>query len=108
MLRQFPIQTPEHLYRETWYFIYEARHFNEANDTLASLQFASKNLGITVEDPVWVEIQRPNADEMEKAMNNATRGFKKEQLPTMAMILLNRENDYKDLKNKCLQMGILS
>jgi hypothetical protein len=75
---------------------------------LASFQFASKSLNIIVEEPIWIELSRPDPNEMVRAMEDATRGCPKDQLPQMALVLLNRENDYRDLKNKLLSMSILS
>jgi hypothetical protein len=38
--------------------IYEERNYELANTLLSTLQGASKKLGLRVEEPYWIEIQR--------------------------------------------------
>ena len=58
-MKNLPIQKPsEALAYQQWAIVYERKHFNQANTMFETLQQASVKLGIRVEEPSWIEIDR--------------------------------------------------
>lgn len=59
-LRTLAIQVPvkESLSYQRWAVLYEKRHYNQANGLFQTMQQASVKIGLRVEEPLWIEVER--------------------------------------------------
>lgn len=105
-LARLSIQKPVNLGTEEWIMIYQEpksgrgrSHYNEANNVYNSLSEASRELGITVGEPYWIELD--NEGDMKQIENelqhyiNAQSGMR---FPKIIVMILGQEYLYKDLK----------
>jgi len=103
VLRRLPIQKPVALEHEKWIFVYENRNENAANQVFQTMQMASKQLGIRVEEPYWIYTdQERNTAQLDdwllEYMVGEDAGGKKFRFPTIVVVLLSQERNYADHK----------
>ena len=117
VLRKLPIQKAVDLTKDDWVIVYqEAKHggrrnFEIADKVFRTLRDSCGMLKIKVEEPHFIELQKEDdAGELEKAllnymMRDRDGGFRH---PKIAMCILDRESNYKMVKEVCAMYQIPS
>ena len=90
-LRKAALDEPVRLAEGRWLFFYFDKHFNLANEVFDTMQRASGQLKIRVEEPQWVEVPiHLGPKEMVTAIEQSVDP-KKHQI---AFVLIDRQTDY--------------
>lgn len=97
--KQFPIHEKVDL--DKWICVYHVDDFSSAETLLDKLQFCSKKLGITVKEPMWVEVTSSNPKDWIKAVNKCDPQTYK---IVFFIIPFRQEHMYKDLKISSLSL----
>lgn len=101
-----PIQKAAKLKAGRWILVYDKRNFDNANNVFTCLQKSSINLGIIVEEPVWFELESFNhSDVFERQLREYC---KKSGEPSIVMLMLAQERQYKLYKNICYNQNVIS
>jgi hypothetical protein len=95
-LRRLPVQKPVDFLFNTWIVAYEKNNFDEANNLLQTFKAASGKLGITVEEPFWIEMStQRNMNELESGLD----GYRKKHgQPIICVFLIKYESMYNFVK----------
>lgn len=106
-LKNLPIQKPsEALTHQRWAIVYEKRHFNQANQLFQTLQQASSKLGLVVEEPNWIELER--GDDTYGCEKQLQSLIERKMKPTIAVVMLGNERFYKGFKHVCYGNSVIS
>jgi hypothetical protein len=106
-LKNLPIQKPsEAMMFQRWAIVYERKHFNQANNLSETLQKASQQLNIKVEEPSWIEIDRQ--DDLNGCEQQLQALIDCKKKPGIVLIMLGNERLYKAYKNLCYSMNLIS
>eukprot|EP00826_Nyctotherus_ovalis_P043564 TRINITY_DN4601_c0_g1_i1.p1 TRINITY_DN4601_c0_g1~~TRINITY_DN4601_c0_g1_i1.p1 ORF type:complete len:761 (-),score=209.66 TRINITY_DN4601_c0_g1_i1:75-2357(-) len=76
-----------------WVMIYEGRNYNNAEQIFKTMVKASGALGVSVEEPEWVELEYINA----KSLENSLNGYK-ESYQFVLVLLSDRYRQYRIVK----------
>lgn len=83
--------------------------FRVADTIYNDLVKASKQLGIKIEEPYWIELGRENdRTELDREIRNYIMGSGTFRHPTMVCCVLQREHNYEMFKEVMLQYSIAS
>lgn len=101
-----PIQKAAKLKAGRWILVYDKRSFDNANNVFTCLQKSAVNLGIIVEEPAWFELESFNhTDVFEKQLRDFC---KKSGEPSIVMLMLAQDRQYKVYKNICYNQNVIS
>lgn len=106
-LRNLAIQKPsDALAYRKWAVVYERKHYAQANSMFQALQQASVKIGLNVEEPSWIEIERSDdtytcAEHLHALIENKTK-------PSIVLVMLGNERLYKNFKSICYQNQLVS
>ena len=110
-LRKAAISKAVDLRKDRWIMVYEntQRMFDIADGIFKSLQQASGQLKIVVEDPYWIELSKEtNREELDFKIQEYMMGSKQFEHPIMCLMVVNRESTYPMFKEVMLQYRIPS
>lgn len=97
---------PQRLKKGSWIIVYDSRNYNFANNVLEQFQGASRQLGMNVEEPEWIELDNFNrTEQFERELTNYIRS---KQEPSIVVIIIPLERLYKAYKNICYQHNVIS
>lgn len=106
-MKNLPIQRPsEALGHERWAIVYEKRNFNQANGLFDAFQQSSVKLGIRVEEPSWIEIDR--ADDAYTCEKSLKELIAAKKTPSIVLVMLSRDSYYKIFKSLCYKLGLVT
>lgn len=102
VLRRLPVQKPIAFLEEQWIFVYESHNEQIANNVFSTMQMASKQLGIKIQDPYWIyPDSEQHTDQLEEWLLEYMCGGEKGKrfrMPTIVVVLLSREKNYAEHK----------
>lgn len=110
-LRKNTILKAAHLEQERWIMVYEKsdRVYKVADNIYNDLCKASKQLGLKVEEPYWIELSKEtNRQQLEEELCEYIGGNGQYRHPTIVLFVLQRENNYEMYKEVMLKYEILS
>jgi hypothetical protein len=106
-LKNLPIQNPsEALCHEQWAILYERRHYTQANELFNTLHQASIKLGIQVEEPSWVEVEK--IDDPYQVERGLRALIECKKPPQIVVVMLPQERFYKQIKHVCYSLNLIS
>jgi len=106
-LRTLPIQRAcDALLRERWAIVYEQKHFSQANNLFQTLQQASQKIGIRVEEPSWIELDK--IADVASFKQNLKALIESKKRPCVVLVMLSMERFYKSYKSACYSMNVIS
>lgn len=101
------IQSPSQaLGRERWAIVYERKHYNLANNLHQTLDQASQKLGLHIEDPSWIELDR--GDDTFSFAQQLKALIDAKKRPSIVLVMLANERLYKNFKAVCYQQQVVS
>lgn len=110
-LRKGSIARPEDLLQDEWIMVYEnqPRVFNVADEIYNNLVKASKQLGLKVQEPHWIELNKENNfNELDQELQSYMFKNKVFRHPKMVLCVLQREHNYQQFKEVMLKYNIAS
>lgn len=76
-----------------WVMIYERNNYNSADQIFKTMCKASGALGLSIEEPEWVELEYINAKSLENSLNGYKTGYQ-----FVLVLLSDRRKQYKIVK----------
>jgi aubergine-like protein len=105
-LRKLPVQKAAKLKAGKWILVYDSRNYENANNVFTCMQKAAVSIGMAVEEPTWFEFESFNhSDVFEKKLREYC---KKNGEPSIVMLMIAQERQYKVYKNICYNMNVIS
>lgn len=106
-MKNLPIQKPsEALSYQRWAIVYERKHFNQANGLFEVMQQSSVKLGINVEEPSWIQVER--SDDLSSCQSQLQGLIETKKRPSIVVVMLGNERLYKQYKSVCYSLNLVS
>lgn len=105
-MRDLAVQNAKSLEKGNWAMAYANFDYDNCNNVLSALQSAGNKIGIKVDEPEWIELDKNfSAADLDRLLAQVK---KTETNVKIVVLLVPNENLYQDAKKVCYKHGCVS